>query len=101
MVSVFLQYDDLISNFKTVHKDLESVKMHAPSTVDIKKDIAAMQEEKEQLARLVERRKKKVEAFPNRAPMLEAAKRLRVERDRESNLQKQIHEQRNLVSVVF
>jgi len=39
-----------------------------------------------------------VEAAPNSAPMLAVARNLRMERDREEQIQKQKQEQRNLVS---
>ena len=40
-----------------------------------------------------------VESAPNSAPMLEVARKLRQERDRDNKLQNQKHEQRNFVSI--
>ena len=42
-----------------------------------------------------------VEAAPNSSPMLAVARNLRVERDREEQIQKQKHEQRNMVKLVM
>jgi hypothetical protein len=42
-----------------------------------------------------------VEAAPNSAPMLAVARNLRVERDREEQIQKQKHEQRSSVSIAL
>ncbi len=43
-----------------VHKDVEALRSSGFNTTDIKKDIASMEEEKEQLVKRVERLKKKV-----------------------------------------
>ena len=52
------------------------------SVADVRKDIAAMEEEKEQLLKRIERLKRKASAVPMQAEMLEVAKKLRKERDR-------------------
>lgn len=52
------------------------------SVADVRKDIAAMEEEKEQLLKRIARLKKKASAAPMQAEMLEAAKKLRKEKDR-------------------
>ncbi|VDP39680.1 unnamed protein product [Schistosoma curassoni] len=55
-----LKYENSIENFKESHKKFESVKNGGLTTAEVKKDISAMQEEKDQLLRRVERMKKKV-----------------------------------------
>lgn len=52
------------------------------SVADVRKDIAAMEEEKEQLQKRIARLKKKALAMPMQAEMLEAARKLRKEKDR-------------------
>lgn len=49
---------------------------------DVRKDIAAMEEEKEQLSKRIERLRKKAAGIPMQTEMLEAARNLRKERDR-------------------
>ena len=49
---------------------------------DVRKDIAAMEEEKEQLVKRIERLRKKATAIPVPVEMLEAARNLRKEKDR-------------------
>lgn len=49
---------------------------------DVRKDIAAMEEEKEQLMKRIELIKRRAEAVPMQAEMLEVARKLRKERDR-------------------
>lgn len=49
---------------------------------DVRKDITAMEEEKEQLVKRIERLKKKASSMPMQAEMLEVAKHFRRERDR-------------------
>ena len=52
------------------------------SVADVRKDIAAMEEEKEQLVKRIERLRKKATAIPVPVEMLEAARNLRKEKDR-------------------
>ena len=49
---------------------------------DVRKDIATMEEEKEQLLKRIERLKKKATAMPMQTEMLEVARKLRKEKDR-------------------
>ncbi|CAJ0966662.1 unnamed protein product [Ranitomeya imitator] len=59
------------------------------------KDISAMEEEKDQLMKRVERLKKRVDTVQNHQRMLEIASQLRIEKEREDSLTQQKQEQRN------
>ena len=48
----------------------------------MRKDIAAMEEEKEQLTKRIERLQRKASSMPKQTEMLETARQLRKERDR-------------------
>ncbi|CAH8663896.1 unnamed protein product [Schistosoma guineensis] len=98
IAGLYQQYENSIENFKESHKKFESVKNGGLTTAEVKKDISAMQEEKEQLLRRVERMKKKLEAFPTSNTMLEMAKRLRLEREKETKISKQMREQKSLIA---
>ncbi|XP_018412221.1 PREDICTED: intraflagellar transport protein 81 homolog [Nanorana parkeri] len=89
------QYEELMENFKTLHKDCEQLKSSGFSTAEIRRDITAMEEEKDQLMKRVERLKKRVETVQNHQRMLEMASQLRVEKEREESLAQQKQEQRN------
>ena len=52
------------------------------NVADVRKDIAAMEEEKEQLTKRIERLQRKASSMPKQAEMLETARQLRKERDR-------------------
>ena len=52
------------------------------NVADVRKDIAAMEEEKELLFKRIERLKRKAATMPMQTEMLEAAKKLRQEKDR-------------------
>ncbi|CAH8872973.1 unnamed protein product [Trichobilharzia szidati] len=95
---LYQQYESIIENFKETHKKLDSMKGGGLTTAEVKKDIAAMQEEKEQLSRRVERMKKKLEGFPTSNKMLEMAKKLRLEREKESKISRQMKEQKSLIA---
>ncbi|XP_074461995.1 intraflagellar transport protein 81 homolog isoform X3 [Larus michahellis] len=60
-----------------------------------KQDISAMEEEKDQLVKRVERLKKRVETVQNHQRMLEIARQLRLEKEREESLAQQKQEQKN------
>lgn len=49
---------------------------------DVRKDITAMEEEKELLLKRIERLKKRAAALPMQAEMFELARNLRLEKDR-------------------
>nr|XP_006640482.1 PREDICTED: intraflagellar transport protein 81 homolog [Lepisosteus oculatus] len=89
------QYEDLVESFKTYHKECEQLKTSGFSTAEIRRDITAMEEEKDQLIKRVERLKKRVETVSNHQRMLELARQLRVEKEREESLAHQKQEQKN------
>uniref|UniRef100_A0A8C7U2Z4 IFT81 calponin homology domain-containing protein n=1 Tax=Oncorhynchus mykiss TaxID=8022 RepID=A0A8C7U2Z4_ONCMY len=72
------QYEELMERFKTYHKECEQLKSSGFST-----DIGAMDEEKDQLIKRVELLKKRVESVFNHQRMLELARQLLVEQERE------------------
>uniref|UniRef100_A0A8C0DKM5 Intraflagellar transport protein 81 homolog n=1 Tax=Balaenoptera musculus TaxID=9771 RepID=A0A8C0DKM5_BALMU len=77
------QYEDLMEAFKTLHKECEQLKTSGFSTAEIRRDVSAMEEEKDQLIKRVERLKKRVETVQNHQWMLKIARQLRVEKERE------------------
>ncbi|XP_026980612.1 intraflagellar transport protein 81 homolog isoform X2 [Sagmatias obliquidens] len=89
------QYEDLMEAFKTLHKECEQLKTSGFSTAEIRRDISAMEEEKDQLIKRVERLKKRVETVQNHQRMLQIARQLRVEKEREEFLAQQKQEQKN------
>ncbi|XP_078106521.1 LOW QUALITY PROTEIN: intraflagellar transport protein 81 homolog [Sander vitreus] len=91
----FHQYEELVEGFKTYHKECELLRTSGFSTAEIRRDISAMEEEKDQLIKRVERLKKKVESVSNHQRMLEQARQLRVEKEREESLTHQKQEQKN------
>ncbi|THD24680.1 Intraflagellar transport protein 81 [Fasciola hepatica] len=98
ILALYQQYGSLMENFKEAHKKLESLKTGGLSTAEVKRDIVAMQDEKDQLHKRVDRVKKKLKAFPASTSMLEVAKKLRLEREREARVAKQIQEQKMLIA---
>uniref|UniRef100_A0A2K6MZA1 Intraflagellar transport protein 81 homolog n=1 Tax=Rhinopithecus bieti TaxID=61621 RepID=A0A2K6MZA1_RHIBE len=89
------QYEELMEAFKTLHKEYEQLKASGFSTAEIRKDISAMEEEKDQLIKRVEHLKKRVETAQNYQWMLKIARQLRVEKEREEYLAQQKQEQKN------
>ncbi|XP_007572902.1 intraflagellar transport protein 81 homolog [Poecilia formosa] len=89
------QYEELVEGFKTYHKECENLRSSGFSTAEIRRDISAMEEEKDQLLKRVERLKRRVESVSNHQRMLEQARQLRVEKEREESLTHQKQEQKN------
>ncbi|XP_029422467.1 intraflagellar transport protein 81 homolog isoform X6 [Nannospalax galili] len=89
------QYEELMEAFKALHKECEQLKTSGFSTAEIRRDISAMEEEKDQLIKRVERLKKRVETVQNHQRMLKIARQLRVEKEREEFLAQQKQEQKN------
>ncbi|XP_029366525.1 intraflagellar transport protein 81 homolog isoform X2 [Echeneis naucrates] len=89
------QYEELVEGFKTYHKECEQLRTSGFSTAEIRRDIGAMEEEKDQLIKRVDRLKKRVESMSNHQWMLEQARQLRVEKEREESLTDQKQEQKN------
>nr|XP_054382437.1 intraflagellar transport protein 81 homolog isoform X3 [Pongo abelii] len=89
------QYEELMEAFKTLHKEYEQLKTSGFSTAEIRKDISAMEEEKDQLIKRVEHLKKRVETAQNHQWMLKIARQLRVEKEKEEYLAQQKQEQKN------
>ncbi|KAL4220507.1 Intraflagellar transport protein 81 [Mactra antiquata] len=97
VVDLYQQYEELIENFKELHKQAENLKNSGYNTAEIRKDISNMEDEKEQLIKRVERLKRKVEQHPNANTMMNVAKNLRLERDKEKKLAEQRQEQLTLI----
>ena len=79
-----MQYDDLIEQFKDVHrtyKDLTST----PHTIDdLRRDIKQLEDEKETLQKRLERQKMRIQKVP--ASQIELAKNYRKEVEKEEKL---------------
>jgi intraflagellar transport protein 81 len=59
-LGIFFQYDELVEQFKELHKSHEQLKNSGFTTADIRRDISSMEDEKEQLNKRVERLRRKV-----------------------------------------
>jgi intraflagellar transport protein 81 len=87
------QYEQLIEEFKAVHKDSEMLKNSGCSTSELRADIDTMEHEKDIVVKRIERMQQKIENIHNKEVMLQAAHGLRVEREREKSLAHQKQEQ--------
>jgi len=93
-VIVFLfQYEQLMEEFKAVHRDSEMLKNSGYSTSELRADIDTMEREKDIVVKRIERMQQKIENIHNKEVMLQAAHGLRVEREREKSLANQKQEQ--------
>lgn len=56
----FFQYEELIDQFKNIHREHEALRTSGFSTVELRRDITAMEEERDLVLRRIERMKQKV-----------------------------------------
>ncbi|GAB6031747.1 Intraflagellar transport protein 81, partial [Chamberlinius hualienensis] len=94
---LYNQYLEMIETFKDSHKQVEQLRTASLSTTEIKQDIDNLLDEKKQLAKRVDKLKKKISGLPNADEILEVARNLRQERDREESLNIVKQEQRNAI----
>ncbi len=97
IVELIVTHEDLLEQFKELHKTVEQQRTSKFSVAEVRKDIASMEEEKEQLTKRIERLRQKAMSAPNSTTMLEAAKKLRKEKDRAIEIEEQKVEQKNLL----
>ena len=98
VAEIYEQYEDLIDQFKTVHKECDAIKNSGYSTSELRKDIEEMEKEKEIVQKRIERMQRKVEGMPNLEVMLEVAKKLRQEKERNKEIKSQKQDQRNNIN---
>jgi len=87
------KYTELMEEFKEMHKEVENFRKSEFSVSDIKRDITQMDTEKDQLAKRIERLRRKTERLPAYEDMLAAARELRKEHEREDQLKRAENEQ--------
>lgn len=90
-------HEELMEQFKELHMTSEQQRASKFNVAEVRKDIASMEEEKEQLTKRIERLKQKAGSISNSVNMLEAARKLRQENDRALELEEQKLEQKNLL----
>lgn len=95
---LYNMYLELMEQFKQTHKESEEIKESGLSANEIKKDILAMDEEKEQLKKRIERVKKRVDTLSGKDSLLQSAAQLRREKERDKILEEQKIAQRNMLS---
>ena len=82
MLEVSTTYEEHLAQFKELHRTAEQQRTSKFSVAEVRRDIASMEEEREQLGKRIARLRRKAESTPNHADMLGAARKLRMERDR-------------------
>ncbi|XP_076233485.1 intraflagellar transport protein 81 homolog isoform X2 [Calliopsis andreniformis] len=93
--SLYEQYTALIDRFKTLHKEREMGKKTFEDTSELTADLKTMEKEKEAVTIRIEKMKAKAEAGIH---LLEAAKALRAERDKERDLALQEEQEKEIIS---
>lgn len=63
-MSLCLQYEQLVDQFKEVHREHESLLNSSYSTAELRKDMTAMEEERDLLTQRIAKSKLRVQANP-------------------------------------
>ncbi|XP_043258897.1 intraflagellar transport protein 81 homolog [Colletes gigas] len=93
--SLYEQYNALIDRFKTVHKEREIGKKNFENASELTADLKTMEKEKEAVIIRIDKMKAKAETGVH---LLDAAKALRVERDKERDLALQEEQEKEFIS---
>ena len=88
------EYLELIERFKEIHSSVTEQRSQGPDTESVRADIRSMEEERKQISKRVEKAEQKARATANFDALNQAAKRLRLERQKSEEIQMQIREQR-------
>ncbi|XP_042242432.1 intraflagellar transport protein 81 homolog isoform X2 [Homarus americanus] len=84
-----MKYEELIDQFKSIHREYEALRTSGFSTAELRRDIAAMEEERDLVLRRIDRMKQKIEGTPNSEAMLSSARALRQEKERKKEMGQQ------------
>ncbi|XP_076030655.1 intraflagellar transport protein 81 homolog [Oratosquilla oratoria] len=99
VADVFAKYEEMINQFKVIHREHENLRNSGYSTNELRKDIEAMEEERDLVLKRIERMKLKVEGTPNTEAMLASAKALRMEREKQKELMSQQGDLKGAITV--
>ncbi|KAK3884798.1 hypothetical protein Pcinc_010945 [Petrolisthes cinctipes] len=86
VADIHMKYEELLERFKDIHRECEALRTSGFSTSELRRDITAMEEERDLVLRRIERTKQKIEGTPNSEMMLAAARNLRQEREKKKEL---------------
>ncbi|XP_035729254.1 intraflagellar transport protein 81 homolog isoform X2 [Vespa mandarinia] len=95
IAALYEQYSNMVNQFKTVHKEREIGKKNFEIAAEFTEDLKAMEKEKEAVLQRIE--KMKVKAQPA-FYLLDAARALRMEKDRERDLALQKEQESKIMS---
>jgi len=94
------EYLELIDRFKEIHSSVTEQRQQGPDTESVRADIRSMEEERKQIEKRVEKAEQKAKSTPNFDGLSQAAKRLRLERQKSDEIQMQIREQRTQLTMI-
>lgn len=92
--SLWNQYLGTMDEFKEAHKHYEQSAQEGAQTKELRSDIEAIETEIDNVKKRIDRTQSRLEKVPQEDLLLEAAHNLRVERERQKELQSQIDEQK-------
>jgi intraflagellar transport protein 81 len=96
--NIYQQYKLAMEEFKEAHKQQASSAIVGSHTRELKSDIGAIEAEIENVKKRIERTQTKLDKIPQQELLLETARALRIEKERQKELAQQIQEQQQSVS---
>ncbi|KAK9510580.1 hypothetical protein O3M35_005327 [Rhynocoris fuscipes] len=89
IAGLYEQYERLIEEFKAAHKEITNIKERSISAIELRTDIEAMEKEKDIVMKKIDRLSRKLDNVDNKESLLEAARELRLEKERQKELLQQ------------
>ncbi|KAK6632280.1 hypothetical protein RUM44_007321 [Polyplax serrata] len=96
---LYEQYESQIEEFKDTHKKYEALKSSGMSITELRTDITAMEKEKDSVEKKIEKLRQRIENVPGKTALLESAKALREEKQKEKELSSQAEQQTSQIMV--
>lgn len=92
--NLYTQYEMAMDQFKEAHKEQQAAAQEGNKMRELKNDIDAIETETENVKKRIERTQARLDKVPQQELFLEAAHNLRVEKERQKELQIQMDEQK-------
>lgn len=94
IMTLYKQYEMVMEDFKESHKNYEQAVKEGTQTRELRSDSVAIENEIENVKKRLEKTQTRLDKIQQPELILEAAKSLRIEKDRHNELQMQIEEQK-------
>lgn len=101
VMTLYSQYEIIMEEFKQVHQNYELAMQDGKKTQELRNDSSAIEIELENVKKRIERLQVRLDKIPQQELLMDAAKNLRVEKDKQKELLTQLNEQKQAMQRVI